>query len=225
MNYRSLLAASALSFAVAGCATAMDDDMDMEMDDAVVVAPTPTPSPMATTRSTTTTTTTTTTATGPEPQMLEGAAMYANRNIVQNAMNSPVHTTLVAAVKAAGLVDTLQGPGPFTVFAPTDAAFARLPAGALDDLLLPSNKAALADVLTYHVVPGKISSQDLMARIRAGNGVATLTTVEGSPLTFRMNQSFVEVRGENGNNAYISTADLNQSNGYIHVINGVLGRQ
>ncbi|MGC1823130.1 MAG: fasciclin domain-containing protein, partial [Pseudolabrys sp.] len=113
-----------------------------------------------------------------------GAPMYPSKNIVQNAVNSKDHTTLVAAVKAAGLVDTLQSPGPFTVFAPTNEAFAKLPAGTVDTLLKPENKKTLTNVLTYHVVPGRLSAKDLMEKIRAGNGKATLKTVEGEDLTF-----------------------------------------
>jgi uncharacterized surface protein with fasciclin (FAS1) repeats len=114
--------------------------------------------------------------------MVGGAAMYPSKNIIENAVNSKDHTTLVAAVKAAGLVDTLEGPGPFTVFAPTNEAFDKLPPGTVDTLLKPENKAQLASVLTYHVVAGRLTTQDLLAKVRAGGGSATLTTVEGASI-------------------------------------------
>ncbi len=154
--------------------------------------------------------------------MVGGAAMYPTRNIIQNAVNSNVHTTLVAAVKAAGLVDTLSGPGPFTVFAPTNSAFDALPAGTVDSLLMPANKAKLQKVLTYHVVPGRITAADIAAKIRAGGGTATYTTVEGEPLTFRMNGSAIVATGVGGGTATVTQADVMQSNGVIHVVNGVV---
>ena len=154
--------------------------------------------------------------------MVGGAAMYPTRNIIENAVNSNVHTTLVAAVKAAGLVDTLSGPGPFTVFAPTNSAFDALSAGTVDTLLMPANKAKLQKVLTYHVVPGRITAADIMSKIRAGGGVATYTTVAGEPLTFRMQGNAVVATGAGGGTATVTQADVMQSNGVIHVVNGVV---
>ena len=153
--------------------------------------------------------------------MVGGAAMYPNKTIVENAVNSRDHTTLVAAVKAAGLVETLSGPGPFTVFAPTNAAFAKLPAGAVDTLLKPENKAMLTQVLTYHVVPGRVTAAQLMQMIRAGGGAATLTTVEGSPLTARMDGRRVMLFDEKGGMAMVTQTDVMQSNGVIHVTDTV----
>jgi uncharacterized surface protein with fasciclin (FAS1) repeats len=154
--------------------------------------------------------------------MVGGAPMYPTRNIVQNAVNSKDHTTLVAAVKAAGLVDTLEGPGPFTVFAPTNAAFAKLPQGAVQNLLQPDQKAALTDVLTYHVVPGRLTLRDLAAKIRAGGGRAELKTVEGKDLTVMRRGRYFYVEGEKGPAARITIADVMQSNGVIDVVNEVL---
>jgi uncharacterized surface protein with fasciclin (FAS1) repeats len=151
-----------------------------------------------------------------------GAAMYPSRTIVENAVNSKDHTTLVAAVKAAGLVDTLSGPGPFTVFAPTNAAFAKLPAGAVDDLLKPENKADLTKVLTYHVVPGRLSGADLMAKVKAGGGKASLTTVEGETLSVSARDGALWVWDAKGGSAKVTIADVGQSNGVIHVVDTVL---
>lgn len=151
-----------------------------------------------------------------------GAAMMPNRTIVQNASMAPNLTTLVAAVKAAGLVDTLSGPGPFTVFAPTNEAFNLLAPGTVDKLLMPENKASLVKVLTYHVVPGTITSADLMKMIKDGNGSATLTTVEGEPITATMEGSTIKLTSATGNVSFIQTADVRQSNGMVHVVNGVL---
>jgi len=137
-------------------------------------------------------------------------------------VNSKDHTTLVAAVKAAGLVDTLKGPGPFTVFAPTNAAFAALPAGTVDTLLKPENKAKLTSVLTYHVVAGKMDAAALMTAIKSGGGKATLKTVEGDPLTVTASNGKVMVTDESGGSATVTTADVYQSNGVIHVIDKVL---
>jgi len=153
--------------------------------------------------------------------MVGGAEMYPTRNIIQNAVNSQDHTTLVAAVKAAGLVDTLSGPGPFTVFAPTNAAFAKLPAGTVDTLLKPENKAMLTKVLTYHVVPGRVSAGDLMTKIANGGGMAKLTTVEGGTLTAKMMGGNVVLVDEMGGTATVTQADVFQSNGVIHVTNTV----
>lgn len=151
-----------------------------------------------------------------------GAAMYRSKTIVENALNSPVHTTLVAAVKAAGLVDTLSGAGPFTVFAPTNDAFAKLPAGTVDTLLMPENKATLTKVLTYHVVAGRWDSKKIAQAIKKGHGAATFTTVSGGRLTARMNGNNLVLTDEKGGMATVTTADVYQSNGVIHVIDTVL---
>lgn len=148
-----------------------------------------------------------------------GAPMYPSKNIIQNAVNSKDHTTLVAAVKAAGLVDTLSGPGPFTVFAPTNAAFAKLPAGTVDTLVKPENKATLTKILTYHVVPGRLSSADLMKTARAGG---TLTTVEGEPLKVTAKAGAVWLTDAKGGMSKVTIANVNQSNGVIHVVDTVL---
>ena len=195
MKKTMLFAAAALAASLAGCQNMvmMDDGMS-----------------------------TTASASANSTVMVGGAAMYPTRNIIQNAVNSNEHTTLVAAVKAAGLVDTLSGPGPFTVFAPTNAAFDALPAGTVDNLLMPSNKAKLQKVLTYHVVPGRITAADIAAKIRAGGGTATYTTVEGEPLTFRMNGNEIVATGVGGGTATVTQPDVMQSNGVIHVVNGVV---
>jgi len=151
-----------------------------------------------------------------------GAPMYPSKNIVQNAVNSKDHTTLVAAVKAAGLVDTLQSPGPFTVFAPTNEAFAKLPAGTVDTLLKPENKKTLTNVLTYHVVAGRLSAKDLMEKIRAGNGKAMLKTVEGEELTFAEKDGRLWIWDAKGGSAQVTIRNVMQSNGVIHVIDSVL---
>jgi len=151
-----------------------------------------------------------------------GAPMYPSKNIVQNAVNSKDHTTLVAAVKAAGLVDTLQSAGPFTVFAPTNDAFAKLPAGTVDTLLKPENKKTLTNVLTYHVVPGRLTAKDLMERIKAGNGKAMLKTVEGADLTFAEKDGKLWVWDAKGDSAQVTIRNVMQSNGVIHVIDTVL---
>ncbi len=154
--------------------------------------------------------------------MVGGAAMYPSKTIVANAMNSADHTTLVAAVKAAGLVDTLNGKGPFTVFAPTNDAFAQLPAGTVDTLLKPENKAMLTKVLTYHVVAGKWDAKALARLIKKGNGQARLKTVNGGTLTASMDGNSIVVRDEKGGTATVTIADVYQSNGVIHVVNAVL---
>ena len=153
--------------------------------------------------------------------MVGGAAMYPSRSIVENAVNSRDHTTLVAAVKAAGLVDTLSGAGPFTVFAPTNAAFAKLPAGTVDTLLKPENLTTLQSVLTYHVVPGRVTAADLMQQIKAGGGSARLTTVQGGTLTARMMGGRVMLVDAKGGMAHVTQADVMQSNGVIHVTDSV----
>ena len=154
--------------------------------------------------------------------MVGGAPMYPSKNIIQNAVNSKDHTTLVAAVKAAGLVDTLEGKGPFTVFAPTNDAFAKLPAGTVDTLLKPENKDQLTQVLTYHVVPGRITAKDLMDMISKGGGKATLKTVEGADLTFEMTDGAIRVWDAKSDTAKITIKNVLQSNGVIHVIDTVL---
>ena len=152
-----------------------------------------------------------------------GSAMFPQKNIVENAVNSKDHTTLVAAVKAAGLVETLEGDGPFTVFAPVNAAFSALPAGTVDTLLKPENKAALTKVLTYHVVPGRYTSSDLDKLIRKGNGTAMLKTASGGTLTFAKNgERNITVRDETGAVADISIYDVLQSNGVIFSVDRVL---
>jgi uncharacterized surface protein with fasciclin (FAS1) repeats len=151
-----------------------------------------------------------------------GAAMYPSKTIVENAVNSPIHKTLVAAVKAAGLVDTLNSPGPFTVFAPTDDAFAKLPEGTVDNLVKPENKDTLVKILTYHVVPGRITSKDLKSMIHKGHGKATLKTVQGEDLTASMSGGNIILTDAKGGTATITTADVYQSNGVIHVIDTVL---
>jgi uncharacterized surface protein with fasciclin (FAS1) repeats len=157
-----------------------------------------------------------------QTKMVGGAAMYPTKNIVENAINSKDHTTLVAAIKAAGLVPTLESQGPFTVFAPTNEAFDALPAGTVSTLLKPENKAKLTSVLTYHVVPGKLSSADLMKMVKMHKGKATLKTVEGENLYVSMKGKHLMITDENGNTAWVTIADVNQSNGMIHVINRVL---
>jgi uncharacterized surface protein with fasciclin (FAS1) repeats len=151
-----------------------------------------------------------------------GAPMVASRTIVQNASAAPNLSTLVAAVKAAGLVETLSGPGPFTVFAPTNEAFSRLAPGTVDTLLKPENKASLTKVLTYHVVSGNVSAAQLQQQIAAGGGTATLNTVAGGTLTARVENGAVTLTDQGGNKSYVETADVRQSNGVVHVVNGVL---
>lgn len=154
--------------------------------------------------------------------MVGGAAMYETKNIVENAAASADHTTLVAAVKAAGLVDTLASPGPFTVFAPTNAAFAKLPAGTVETLLKPENKGTLTAVLTYHVVAGRLTAADIAAQAKANGGKAVLTTVQGAKLTVWQKDGAFYVTDAKGGVAKIGPADVLQSNGVIHVIDGVL---
>jgi uncharacterized surface protein with fasciclin (FAS1) repeats len=158
-----------------------------------------------------------------EPKMVGGAPMYAEKNIVENAVNSKDHTTLVAAVKAAGLVETLSGPGPFTVFAPTNAAFAKLPAGTVEDLVKPENKETLTGILTYHVVAGNNDAQALVNKVEAGGGKATLKTVQGGTLTVtKIDNKRLGITDESGNTARTSIFDVTQSNGVIHVVDTVL---
>ena len=157
-----------------------------------------------------------------ENPMVGGAAMYPSKTIVANAVNSADHTTLVAAVKAAGLVDTLNSAGPFTVFAPTNAAFDRLPAGTVDTLLKPENKSMLTNVLTYHVVAGKYDSKALANLIKKGRGKASLKTVSGGTFTVMMDGDNIVLRDAKGGTSTVTTANVYQSNGVIHVVNAVL---
>ena len=154
--------------------------------------------------------------------MVGGAAMYQSKNIIENAVNSKDHTTLVAAIKAAGLVETLQGTGPFTVFAPTNSAFDKLPKGTVETLLKPENLKMLQTVLTYHVVAGKMSSADIVKAIEMGNGKATLNTISGGTLTAWMKGKKIYITDEKGGMSEVTIADVNQSNGVIHVVNAVL---
>jgi uncharacterized surface protein with fasciclin (FAS1) repeats len=155
--------------------------------------------------------------------MVGGQEMYPTKNIIQNAVNSADHTTLVAAVKAAGLVDTLEGAGPFTVFAPTNEAFNKLPAGTVDTLLKPENKALLTKVLTYHVVAGRLSARDLMTKIKEGNGTAELTTVEGGKLwAMSTDGKHITLKDEKGGTSMVTIPNVFQSNGVIHVVDTVL---
>lgn len=176
---------------------------------ALQAQPTPAPAP------------TTAPAAAPNPKV-GGVDMLDTRTIVDNASAAPNLTTLVAAVKAAGLVETLAGPGPFTVFAPTNDAFGRLAPGTVDALLKPESKPTLTKILTYHVVPGAISGLQLLDMIKAGGGKAVLTTVAGQPLTAELDGGAVKLTDSNGNPAYVEIADVRQSNGVVHVINGVL---
>lgn len=154
--------------------------------------------------------------------MVGGAAMYSNKDIVDNAVNSKDHTTLVAAVKAAGLVETLKSAGPFTVFAPTNEAFDKLPAGTVETLTKPENKATLTKILTYHVVAGRLSAKDIAGKIKAGKGKATLTTVEGGTLTAMMKGGKLILTDEKGGMSTVTIKDVFQKNGVIHVIDTVL---
>jgi uncharacterized surface protein with fasciclin (FAS1) repeats len=155
-------------------------------------------------------------------KMVGGAEMYPTKNIVENAVNSKDHTTLVAAVKAAGLVETLSSAGPFTVFAPTNEAFDKLPAGTVATLVKPENKATLTKILTYHVVAGKVTAAELVAMIKKGNGKAELKTVQGGTITASLKGKSVVLTDEKGGTAVVTIADVMQSNGVIHVINSVL---
>jgi uncharacterized surface protein with fasciclin (FAS1) repeats len=154
--------------------------------------------------------------------MVGGAAMAPSKNIIENASNSKDHTTLVAAIKSAGLVETLSGPGPFTVFAPTNDAFAKLPKASVETLMKPESKAALAKLLTYHVVAGKMSAADLLKAIKDGKGKATLKTVQGETLTAQEKGGAIELVDAKGGMSRVTIADVNQSNGVIHVVDTVL---
>ncbi len=159
---------------------------------------------------------------GPKNPVVGGQEMYPTKDIIDNAVNSADHTTLVAAVKAAGLVDTLKGPGPFTVFAPTNEAFAKLPAGTVESLLKPENKAMLTKVLTYHVVAGRLSALDLKKEIKAGNGQATLKTVSGGTLIAMMQGKNIVLKDEKGGISTVTIPNVFQSNGVIHVVDSVV---
>ena len=199
-----LTSAVALGLAfTAGCASTMDDDM---------AAGASSSSSMSSSSS----------ASAANYPMVGGAAMYPNKTIVQNAVNSKDHTTLVAAVQAAGLVDTLNGAGPFTVFAPTNAAFGKLPAGTVETLTQPANKGTLTTVLTYHVVPGRKTAAQIMADIRAGGGTATYQTVQGGTLKAMMSGNAVVLTDAKGGQSRVTMADVMQSNGVIHVVDTVL---
>ncbi len=154
--------------------------------------------------------------------MVGGAAMYPSKNIVENAVNSKDHTTLVAAVKAANLVDTLKSAGPFTVFAPTNEAFAKLPAGTVEGLLKPEAKATLTKILTYHVVAGKLDSKEIAAMIKKGNGTATFKTVAGGTLTATMKGTALTLTDEKGGTSTVTIANVYQKNGVIHVVDSVV---
>jgi len=154
--------------------------------------------------------------------MVGGAAMYRTKDIVDNAVNSADHTTLVAAVKAAGLVDTLKGPGPFTVFAPTNAAFDKLPSGTVGMLVKPENKEMLTKILTYHVVAGRMDAKSIMNAIKKGRGTAHLKTVSGGTLTAMMSGKSLVLRDERGGTSTVTIGDVRQSNGVIHVVDTVL---
>ena len=156
------------------------------------------------------------------PVTVGGAPMYPTKNIIENAVNSKDHTTLVAAVKAAGLVETLSGAGPFTVFAPTDEAFKMLPAGTVDNLVKPENKTTLTGILTYHVIAGKLDSKALAEQIKAGNGPAELKTVNGESLFVMMKGKHIILKDAKGGMAMVTIKDVYQSNGVIHVIDHVL---
>ena len=164
----------------------------------------------------------TTTLFAAENPMVGGAPMLDSKSIVENAVNSKDHTTLVTALKAAGLVETLSGTGPFTVFAPTNAAFDKLPAGTVDTLLKPESKKTLTGILTYHVVAGKMSASDIVAAIKKGDGKAELKTVNGEKLTASLDDKDVIVTDAKGGKAKVTIADVMQSNGVIHVIDTVL---
>jgi uncharacterized surface protein with fasciclin (FAS1) repeats len=204
---KTLIASALLACIATACSPKTEAETTVPVADTAPVAEMPAamPEPVA--------------ATNP---MVGGAEMFADKDIIDNAVNSKDHTTLVAAVKAAGLVDTLKGAGPFTVFAPTNAAFDALPAGTVDTLLKPEMKGDLTTVLTYHVVPGKVDAATLVGLIQAGGGTATVTTVQGGTLTASLAGESVNLTDAKGNVATVTTADVMQSNGVIHVVDKVL---
>lgn len=205
MNLRTLLLGAAAAALTAACASTYGTSADLSASAAPEVAAPGVDMPKA-----------------EATVMVGGAAMYPSKNIVENAVNSADHTTLVAAVTAAGLVETLSSPGPFTVFAPVNDAFAALPAGTVDTLLLPENKDALTKVLTAHVVAGELNAADLIALAAANGGAATLTTVSGDTLTFTVEDGAAIVTDEGGGKGRVTIADVDQSNGVIHVVDRVL---
>ncbi len=208
MKFRTLLLGTAAAALATACTSTAAIETELAAAPAEVEAPAEAAPPVA------------------EPMeasvMVGGAAMYPSKNIVENAVNSADHTTLVAAVVAAGLAETLSSPGPFTVFAPVNDAFAALPAGTVDTLLLPENKDTLTKVLTAHVVAGDLKAADLIAQATASGGTATLTTVSGDTLTFAVEGGAAVVTDESGGKATVTIADVDQSNGVIHVVDKVL---
>jgi uncharacterized surface protein with fasciclin (FAS1) repeats len=214
-NGRFLAMAVMASISLAACGkndVKSDAKMADEKDTAMVVSTPPAATPS----------TPTTMPAGGENPMVGGMPMYANKSIVENAVTSPDHTTLVAAVKAAGLVETLSGAGPFTVFAPVNAAFDKLPAGTVETLVKPENKEMLTGILTYHVVPGTYDAAKLSEEIKAGNGKAMLKTASGGTLTASMEGPDVIITDAKGAKAKVTIADVRQSNGVIHVVDAVL---
>ena len=208
----SMALLATISLAACGKSEVKDDTAMAAWRDTAVV----------TTEPMTNTSTPTTMPPATENPMVGGMPMYANKNIVENAVTSPDHTTLVSAVKAAGLVETLSGPGPFTVFAPVNAAFDKLPAGTVETLVKPESKEMLTGILTYHVVPGTYDAAKLSEEIKAGNGKAMLKTVAGGDLTASMEGSDVIITDAKGGKSKVTIADVRQSNGVIHVIDAVL---
>jgi len=213
-KFAALLTAASLAVATStACTTPESTTTNTNTRNANTAAPAASATPMAQASPA---------AAGDDNPMVGGAPMLRTKDIVDNAVNSKDHTTLVAAVKAAGLVETLKGTGPFTVFAPTNAAFDKLPAGTVDTLVKPASKATLTKILTYHVVPGKQSATAIMDAIKAGNGKATFKTVQGGTLTAAMSGSSVVLTDAKGGKSTVTTADVNQSNGVIHVVDTVL---
>lgn len=208
---RSLAGLAALCLAASGLAACGDRSTGTEAEAAASVEAAPMPSADATAP-----------AAAEGQVMVGGAPMLPSRNIVENASQSKDHTTLVAAVTAAGLGETLSGPGPFTVFAPTNAAFDKLPAGTVETLTQPANKQKLTGILTYHVVPGRVTAADLTQQIQAGGGTASLTTVQGAKLTAKAANGGVQLTDAAGNTAMVTQADVMQSNGVVHVVDTVL---
>lgn len=204
--FSALAVASMIS--LAGCG---DGDQDSAMPDTTATSSMPAPAD----------TVTATPAVSQYP-MVGGAEMLPSRDIVDNAVNSKDHTTLVAAVKAAGLVETLKGAGPFTVFAPVNAAFEKLPAGTVDELLKPASKEKLTKILTYHVVPGKLDSAEIARLIQEGNGTASVKTVNGETISVMMDNNKIAIKDKNRGKAYVNIGNVYQSNGVIHVIDAVL---
>lgn len=215
MKFNLIAAASAVAISLAGCASTYDDGMNDSASNGSATQ-------ASASAGATAGATASTSAEPPTITYVGGAEMSSDNTIVENAMNSPVHTKLVAAVKAAGLVETLSGEGPFTVFAPTDEAFSRVPEAVLSPLMMPENQAELRSILTYHVVPGALTAEDLGEMIDAGGGTATVKTVQGENLTLTEEQGFIKVTGMAGSSGYVRTADLIQSNGVVHSTNGVL---